>query len=574
MELEVYRKYSQMARGLEKAELVFKNGRVFSSGTGEFIEGDVAVADGIVIGVGTYEGETEIDLDGKVICPGFIDSHLHLESTLVTPGELVRQAAQCGTTTFIVDPHESANVSGTDGIDYIMDQTEDAPANVYVMMPSCVPATHVDDNGCTLTAGKMKGYLDHPRILGLGEVMDAPSVINGSIAMHEKLRLFQDRVKDGHAPFLAPGDLAAYVLGGIDTDHECVDYEYAMAEARNGMQVLIREGSAARNLDAIVKGIVEHHTDTSSFCFCTDDKHIEEIRKEGHINYNVKRAVQLGLPVEKALQMATIQPARCYGLYQLGMIAPGRQADFVILDNVTDLNVVDVYHCGKRVIRDEKVEVKPCPPHLKNTVHVSGFSEERLKLKHPGGKAHVIQMLEKQIVTSDVVEEVPWKVLDGEKYFVPDGEYQKIAVIERHKNTGKMGVGIVKGYGIRGGAIASSVSHDSHNIIVVGDNDRDMALAVKEMMRTQGGYTLVRDGEIYGTLPLPVMGLMSDAGYESVNEALAKMIPKAYEMGVKDGFDPFITLSFMALPVIPEIRITPRGIYLVKEDRMLRTPFC
>ena len=574
MELEVYRKYSQMARGLEKAELVFKNGRVFSSGTGEFIEGDVAVADGIVIGVGTYEGETEIDLDGKVICPGFIDSHLHLESTLVTPGELVRQAAQCGTTTFIVDPHESANVSGTDGIDYILDQTEDAPANVYVMMPSCVPATHVDDNGCTLTAGKMKGYLDHPRILGLGEVMDAPSVINGSIAMHEKLRLFQDRVKDGHAPFLAPGDLAAYVLGGIDTDHECVDYEYAMAEARNGMQVLIREGSAARNLDAIVKGIVEHHTDTSSFCFCTDDKHIEEIRKEGHINYNVKRAVQLGLPVEKALQMATIQPARCYGLYQLGMIAPGRQADFVILDNVTDLNVVDVYHCGKRVIRDEKVEVKPCPPHLKNTVHVSGFSEERLKLKYPGGKAHVIQMLEKQIVTSDVVEEVPWKVLDGEKYFVPDGEYQKIAVIERHKNTGKMGVGIVKGYGIRGGAIASSVSHDSHNIIVVGDNDRDMALAVKEMMRTQGGYTLVRDGEIYGTLPLPVMGLMSDAGYESVNEALAKMIPKAHEMGVKDGFDPFITLSFMALPVIPEIRITPRGIYLVKEDRMLRTPFC
>ena len=573
MELEVYRRYSQMARGLEKAELVFKNGRVFSSGTGEFIEGDVAVADGIVIGVGTYEGETEVDLDGKVICPGFIDSHLHLESTLVTPGELVRQAAQCGTTTFIVDPHESANVSGTDGIDYILDQTEDAPANVYVMMPSCVPATHVDDNGCLLTAGKMKSYLDHPRILGLGEVMDAPSVINGSIAMYEKLHLFQDRVKDGHAPFLSPGDLAAYVLGGIDTDHECVDYEYAMSEARTGMYVLIREGSAARNLDAIVKGIVEHHTDTSSFCFCTDDKHIEEIRKEGHINYNVKRAVQLGLTVEKALQMATIQPARCYGLYQLGMIAPGRQADFVILDNVTDLNVVDVYHCGKKIIKDEKVEVKPCPPHLKNTVHVSGFSEERLKLKHPGTKARVIEMLEKQIVTKDVLEEVPWIETDGEKYFSADGEFQKIAVIERHKNTGKMGIGIVKGYGIRGGAIASSVSHDSHNIIVVGDNDHDMALAIKEMMRTQGGYTLVCNGEIYGTLPLPVMGLMSDAGYESVNEALARMIPKAHEMGVKEGFDPFITLSFMALPVIPEIRITPRGIYLVNEDRMLRTPF-
>ena len=574
MKLQKYQKCSEVTRGLEKAELVLKNARIVNVFTREILKGDIAIEDGLISGIGSYEGKREIDLEGRYVCPGLIDSHLHLESTLVTPAELVTVAARHGTTTFIVDPHESANVSGLKGIDYILNQTEDVEANVYVMMPSCVPATHVDDNGCTLTAGKMKGYLDHPRILGLGEVMDAPSVINGSIAMHEKLRLFQDRVKDGHAPFLASGDLAAYVLGGIDTDHECVDYEYAMAEARNGMQVLIREGSAARNLDAIVKGIVEHHTDTSSFCFCTDDKHIEEIRKEGHINYNVKRAVQLGLPVEKALQMATIQPARCYGLYQLGMIAPGRQADFVILDNVTDLNVVDVYHCGKRVIRDEKVEVKPCPPHLKNTVHVSGFSEERLKLKHPGGKAHVIQMLEKQIVTSDVVEEVPWKVLDGEKYFVPDGEYQKIAVIERHKNTGKMGVGIVKGYGIRGGAIASSVSHDSHNIIVVGDNDRDMALAVKEMMRTQGGYTLVRDGEIYGTLPLPVMGLMSDAGYESVNEALAKMIPKAHEMGVKDGFDPFITLSFMALPVIPEIRITPRGIYLVKEDRMLRTPFC
>ena len=352
-----------------------------------------------------------------------------------------------------------------------------------------------------------------------------------------------------------------------------MDYEYAMSEARNGMQVLIREGSAARNLDAIVKGIVEHHTDTSSFCFCTDDKHIEEIRKEGHINYNVKRAVQLGIPVEKALQMATIQPAKCYGLYQLGMIAPGRQADFVIIDNVTDLNVVDVYHCGKKIIKDEKMEVKPCPPHLKNTVHVSGFSEERLKLKHSGEKAHVIQMLEKQIVTKHIIEEVPCAEKDGERYFKSNEEYQKIAVIERHKNTGKMGVGIVKGYGIRGGAIASSVSHDSHNIIVVGDNDHDMALAVKEMIRTQGGYTLVGNGKIYGTLPLPVMGLMSDAGYENVNEVLARMIPKAHEMGVKDGFDPFITLSFMALPVIPEIRITPRGIYLVNEDRMIRTPF-
>lgn len=573
MELEKYRIHSKMARGIEKAELVFKNARVFLAHTGEFIDGDVAVADGIVLGIGTYQGKKEIEMNGKLLVPGFVDSHLHLESTLVTPGELIRQAAQCGTTTFIVDPHESANVSGTDGIDYILDQTEEVPANVFVMMPSCVPATHVDDNGCTLTAGKMKGYLENPRILGLGEVMDAVSVVEGSVSMHEKLSLFQNRVRDGHAPFLSKGDLSAYALAGISTDHECVTYEYAMEECRNGMQVLIREGSAARNLDAIVKGIVEHHTDTESFCFCTDDKHIEEIRKDGHINYNVKRAVRLGLSLSSALKMATIQAARCYGLKNIGAIAPGYQADFVVLDNEEDLNVVDVYYKGKRIVPDEKPEIKPCSPVLKNTVHLAKVQEEDFHLSHTGEKAHVIIMEEGQITTKDSYEEVPWKEENGEKIFAPDSEYQKIAVLERHKNTGKIGLGIIKGFHLSGGAIASSVSHDSHNIIVVGDNDRDMLLAVQELVRTQGGYTLVENGEVYRTLPLPVMGLMSDVGYEKVNEALGDMIPKAHEMGIPTGFDPFITLSFMALPVIPEIRITPRGIYLVKEDRMLRGPF-
>lgn len=573
MELEKYREYSKMARGLNKAGLVFKNANVFLAHTGEFRKADVAVQDGIILGVGEYHGEAEIDLEGRYLCPGLIDSHLHLESTLVTPGELIRQAAQCGTTTFIVDPHESANVSGTDGIDYILEQTEDVPANVFVMMPSCVPATHVDDNGCVLTAGKMKAYLEHPRILGLGEVMDAVSVVNGSVSMHEKLNLFQGRVRDGHAPFLDDGDLCAYALAGIATDHECVDYEYAMNECRNGLQVLIREGSAARNLDAIVSGIVEHDTDTESFCFCTDDKHIEEIRRDGHINYNVKKAVKLGLPVGKALKMATIQAARCYGLNSLGAIAPGYQADLVVFDDLKELNVLDVYYKGKRIVRDEQVEIKPCAPQLKNTVHLLNFSEERLRLPHPGGRAHVIHMQEGQITTLDSVDEVPWKEEGNIRYFAPDDTYQKIAVIERHRHTGKIGVGIVKGFGLRGGAVASSVSHDSHNLIVVGDNDHDMFLAVKELLRTQGGYTLVENGQVYGTLPLPVMGLMSDAGYENVNSAMARMIPKARQMGIPAGFDPFITLSFMALPVIPEIRITPRGVYLVKEDRMIRDPF-
>lgn len=573
MELEKYRVYSEMARGIQKAPLVLKNANVFYAHSGEFKKGDVAVADGMIIGTGIYQGEEEIDLEGKYLCPGFIDSHLHLESTLVTPGELIRQAAQCGTTTFIVDPHESANVSGTDGIDYILEQTEDVPANVYVMMPSCVPATHVDDNGCILTAGKMKAYLNHPRILGLGEVMDAVSVINGSVSMHEKLSLFHNKVRDGHAPFLCPGDLTAYALAGIATDHECVDYEYAMEERRNGLQILIREGSAARNLEAIVTGIVKNNTDTSGFCFCTDDKHIEEIRREGHINYNVKRSVELGLSPEKALQMATIQASQCYGLKHLGAIAPGYQADFVVLDNLKDMTIHSVYHKGKIIQKDEKVEIRPCAPNLKNTVHLRNFREEALRLPHKGGKAHVLQMLEGQIVTEDIFEDVPFRDEKGQKFFSSDDTYQKIAVIERHKGTGKIGVGIVKGFGITGGAIASSVSHDSHNLIVVGDNDRDMYFAVQELVCTQGGYTLVQNGQIFGTLPLSIMGLMSDEGYEKVNFLLQKMIPKAHDMGIKKGFDPFITLSFMALPVIPEIRVTPRGVYLVKEDRLLKSPF-
>ncbi|WP_418419582.1 adenine deaminase [Blautia sp.] len=573
MELEKYRIYSEMARGIRKAPLVFKNANVFYAHTGEFRKGDVAVADGMIIGTGNYQGEKEVDLTGKYLCPGFIDSHLHLESTLVTPGELIRQAAQCGTTTFIVDPHESANVSGTAGIDYILEQTEDVPANVYVMMPSCVPATHVDDNGCILTAGKMKTYLENPRILGLGEVMDAVSVINGSVAMHEKLSLFQNKIRDGHAPFLSSGDLAAYALAGIATDHECVDYEYAMEECRNGMQVLIREGSAARNLDAIVTGIVKNNTDTSGFCFCTDDKHIEDIRREGHINYNIRRSVELGLSPEKAIQIATIQAARCYGLTQLGAIAPGCQADLVVLKSLETMEVQDVYHKGKIVLKDEKTEIRPCAPELKNTVHLKNFEEKDLYLSCKNQKAHVLQMMEGQIVTKDVYEEVPFCEEKGEKVFASDEVFQKIAVIERHKCTGKVGVGIVKGFGIQGGAIASSVSHDSHNLIVIGDNDQDMYLAVQELVRTQGGYTLVEKGRVFDTLPLPVMGLMSDAGYEKVNDLLESMISKAHSMGIKKGFDPFITLSFMALPVIPDIRVTPRGVYLVNEDRILTSPF-
>lgn len=564
MNLEMYKRCSDIARGLGKADFVLKNAKIVNVFTGEIIDGDIAVADGMIAGIGRYEGIREKDLNGRYVCPGFIDSHLHLESTLVTPKELISQAVLCGTTAFIVDPHESANVAGMAGIDYILRETEEVPANVFVMMPSCVPATGIDDNACRITADMMAPYLQKERVLGLGEVMDYISVVEGSPEMHQKLKLFEGRVRDGHAPFLQEADLQAYVMAGISTDHECSDFSYAMRERRNGMTVLIREGSAARNLQDIVQGIVKNHVSTDGFCFCTDDKHIEDIKREGHINYNVRKAIALGIRPVHAIQMATIQAARCYGLSHLGAVAPGYLADLLVLDNLEQAEVREVYYKGRRVEEEQVCPVHACPGELKNTVHVKDFTRE--KLNYTGTfPCHVIQMEEGQITTKDVTaEKICQDDLEG------NGEVQKIAVIERHRETGMTGVGFVKGFGLRCGAAASSVSHDSHNIIVIGDNDEDMELAVRELIRTQGGYTLVHRHQVYETLELPIMGLMTDMGFEKANEKLERMILKAHEMGVPQGMDPFIALSFMALPVIPEIRITPRGMYSVTDSRFYR----
>ena len=563
MNLRKYKRCSNIARGLEKADLVLKNSKIINVFTEEIIDGDIAIAEGIIAGIGNYSGIQEKDLNGKYVCPGFIDSHLHLESTLVTPGELISQAALCGTTTFIVDPHESANVCGLAGIDYILNQTEDVTANVFVMMPSCVPATDIDDNACRITAEIMEPYLHNERILGLGEVMDYVSVVEGRPEMHEKLQLFDQKVRDGHAPFLGDQDLQAYVMAGITTDHECTDFAYAMKERRNGMTVLIREGSAARNLEAIVEGIVSNHISTAGFCFCTDDKHIEDIKKEGHINFNVRKAIDIGINPIHAIQMATIQPARCYGLESIGAVAPGYQADLVVFEDLSHIKVEEVYYKGQKIEKHNSNHIRKCPLELKNTIRVGDFSREKFKL-NKSDSCHVIQMEEGQISTKDVILKVTNpNELEG------NGKVQKIAVIERHRGSGKMGVGLVGGFGLKYGAIASSVSHDSHNIIVIGDNDVDMDLAVKELIRTQGGYTIVCKHQIYETLGLPIMGLMTDIGFDKVNEKLERMIRKAHELGVPMGMDPFITLSFMALPVLPEIRITPRGIYSVSNGIFL-----
>ncbi|MDO4619219.1 MAG: adenine deaminase [Lachnospiraceae bacterium] len=567
MKLEKYVGCSRAAQKLEKADLVLKNAKIVNVFTDRVEEGNVAIKNGMIVGIGDYEGEEEIDLHGQYLTSGFIDAHLHLESTMVNPQVLIAQAAQHGTTTFMVDPHEAANVSGTDGVDYLLDQTSDSPAHVYVMMASCVPATPVDDNGFTLTAEKMAPYLKNRRVLGLGEVMDCYSVIGGDAAMNEKLELFDGKVKDGHAPGLTDEQMAAYVMAGITTDHEGTTYEYVMKERSMGMTCHIREGSAARNLEMIVKGIVENNTNTEGFCFCTDDKHIEDISREGDIDHNVRKAVSMGISPIAAVKMATIQPARCYGLRRTGAVAPGYDADLVVWDSIKDFNAQMVFYKGHLINDMLKIKPKPCPEQLLDTVHLGELDPEKLKIRADGKPFPVLRMIPGQILTEREDLVLP---SDDEGFFAPDGTLDKIAAFERHKATGLIGAGVVKGFGLKNGAIASSVSHDSHNIIAIGTSDEDIMLAVRELERVHGGYTIVENGEVYDTLELPIMGLISDKSYSYVNKKVRRMTAKAHKMGVPKDMEPFITLSFMALPVIPEIRCTPRGIYSVTEAKLLR----
>lgn len=546
--------------GREKADLVLKNANVVDVLSGKVIKGDVAICNEIFVGVGEYSGEKEIDATDKYICPGFINAHVHIESTMVLPSELMKYTVKSGTTTYIADPHEAANVKGNKGIDFMLEQTEDVPANVYFMAPSCVPATKIDDSGATLTAKELEVYKDNPRIRGIGEVMDVSAITECDTEMFKKLDLFKSKILDGHAPNLPRNVINAYVAGGISTDHEAHSYEYALQEISAGLHVHIREGSGARNLDAIVRGIVENNTSINSFSFCTDDKHIEDIISEGEISYNVRRSIELGLSPVKAIKMATINAADCYGLKHLGAIAPGRQADFLVLSDFEKIKIESVYYKGKLVC-DENHDIittkKDIPQDLLDTVNVANISKENFKIENAGEEVPVIQMLDNQIMTKKIYTTVP----NENGIFVPNKKFSKIASIERHHATGKMGVGIISDFGIQNGAVATSVSHDSHNILVAGDNDEDMYIAVKELIRIGGGYIIVSDGKILSELELPVMGLMNDKGYEYVQHRLSEMLYITQNLGINENVDPFITLSFMALPVIPEIRITPRGVY-------------
>lgn len=554
MNYQLYPTLAKVALGEVPADIVIKNTLWLDVFNEEWVKGDIAIHQGYVVGTGSYSGTTEIDGTGKFVVPGFVDSHLHLESTLVNPSELIFAATQFGTTSFIVDPHEAGNVKGIQGVEFMIQETEDAQGRVFVMAPSCVPAIEGEETGCIMEADALLALKKNPRILGIGEVMDVNRVVNGNHPMLAKLEAFSDRVLDGHIIGLSDKLLQAFVLAGIRTNHECGTYEEAKEQIRNGVQVLIREGSAAKNIEAIVTGIVANKANCDGYGFCTDDKHIEDIKKDGHISYNIRKAISLGLDPIQAFKMASYNTYKTYRMHDLGAIAPGYKADLVMLDDVENVRIHKVFIDGEAV-RDTYIHEKHSPEHLMHTVNMGPISEKQLRLATDGTEP-IINIIPGQIVTQKTVETVPVK--DG--YFQPNNVYNKITCIERHHGTGHNGVGILKGYGITNGAIATSVAHDAHNVIVVGDNDKDMMIAIERIAEIGGGYVIVRDGQVADELPLEIMGLITNQPHQWVDQKVKDMQALAHEMGVAEGIDPFINLSFLCLTVIPEIRITTKGV--------------
>ena len=544
------------AAGREPADLVLKNATFVNVFSNELSTMDIAVAEGLIVGMGSYQGRSEVDCTGKIVLPGFLDAHIHLESSLVSPTEFVKAVLPHGTTTVVTDPHEIANVMGTDGIEYMLQATEDLPVDVRFMLPSCVPATPLDESGAILDYRAIDSFYDHPRVQGLAEMMNFVGAINGDEQTVEKIVAAQAHHKkiDGHAPDLQGNDLNAYIAAGVYSDHECHDVKDAIAKLERGQFIMIREGTAARNLEALMPLLTGKYADRCMFC--TDDKHPNDLLEKGHIDYIVKKAISLGADPITAVKVACHNAARYFLLNNRGGISPGYLADFVIIDNFQDFNIEQVYKKGVLMVDHGEIQDFPSPeiePYLveraHKTFHVAALTAEDFAEKRPRG---IIGMVDGEITTVDA----------GYSDRI-DVEYDvlKIAVVERHKNTHHIGIGYIQGYGLKSGAVATSISHDSHNIIVVGTNETDMAAAVNRVVELNGGIVVWDGGQSVAEVPLAIAGIMSDEPLVTVNEKLETAKDAAHKLGVNPGIDPFMTLSFMALPVIPSLRITTRGVF-------------
>ena len=545
-----------VAAGREKADLVLKNATYVNVFSGELDACDIAVAEGLIVGMGSYHGHTEVDMTGKVVLPGFIDAHIHLESSLVSPAEFARAVIPHGTTTVITDPHEITNVMGLSGIDYMLAATEGLPVDVRFMIPSCVPASPLDESGANLDYRDIDSFFTHPRVQGLAEMMNFPGIISADPDTVAKIITSQAHHKkiDGHAPGLRGNDLNAYIAAGVYSDHECADMEDAMAKLKLGQFIMIREGTAARNLEALI-GLIQSEKCFDRCMFCTDDKHPSDLLEKGHIDYICREAVRLGADPIRTVQVACLHAARYFLLNNRGAIAPGYLADFAIVENLTDFNVVTVYKKGKLVYDKgvlTDIPTPAIPAHLDeqahNTFHLPVLSAADFANSRPRG---IIGMVPGQILTVDAgyAEAVD-----------TDRDILKMAVVERHKNTRHIGIGYLTGYGLKDGAVATSVAHDSHNIICVGVSDEDMAFAVNRIAENRGGIVVVKDGQVLAELPLEIAGIMSGRPLAEVNDLLEAAKDSAYGLGVGREIDPFMTLSFMSLPVIPTLRLTTRGV--------------
>ena len=553
-------KVINVARGLEKAELVIKNANIVNVLSEEIHQADIAIEDGIIVGIGeNYCGYKEIDINGAFVTPSFIDGHVHLESAMVLPKEFAKTVLPAGTTTVIIDPHEISNVFGLHGISFMHEAVKDLPIDVYTMLPSCVPATPFETSGFDLNSYDLSLLIDKPWVLGIAEMMNFPGVLNLDKNVMAKLDLAKQRDKriDGHAPYLSNKDLCAYIASGVKSDHECTTPQEAIEKLRLGMYIMIREGTAAKDLEALVPVLKE--CNTRKCLFVTDDRHPSDLKE--HINGMVRRAVEAGVNPIKAIQCASLNTAEYFGLKNLGAIAPGYKADLLILPNLKSFKPDFVLKDGKVIVENGKLIAKleeTETPSMRGSVNVKWIEEEDFKIEAKSEDALAIEVIPHQLVTKATKSKI--KINNGNAVSNIDTDTLKICVIERHRATGNIGKGFVKGFNLKSGAIASTVAHDSHNMIVIGTNDYDMYIAAVELVKSQGGKVVVNNGKIVSKLPLPIAGLMSDKDFNFVLDKCSELNEAAHSIGCSLE-DPFMTMAFMSLPVIPELKVTDKGLF-------------
>ena len=570
------------ATGSKKAELVLKNAQIVNVFTQSVETGDIAIEGGYIVGIGNYEGITEKDLGGAYVCPGFLDGHIHIESSMTSPGEFERAVVPHGTIAVITDPHEIANVAGTAGIRFMMQSAQKLDLDVYFMLPSCVPATDLDESGAELLARDLEPFYADEKVLGLAEMMNAFGVTHGDKGCFEKLVQARSLKKaiDGHAPALSGKELNAYVTAGIRSDHECSDFEEAKEKFARGQWIMIRQGTAAKNLKALMGMFEDPYYQRC--LLVTDDKHPGDLIRIGHIDAIIREAVSMGADPIRAIRMGTLNAAAYFGLHDMGAVAPGYKADLAVFDDLRTLNVKQVYKGGKLVAENGKMlhqkekntdwstEIKERVFH---SFHRVPITVEELQLKETTGThQRVIDMVAHELITKERIEE--WKELSGVAPGVDiSRDIVKLAAIERHKNTGHVGLGFLGKYGLKKGAVATSIGHDSHNLVIAGVTDEDMVLAGNRVIENGGGLAIALEGKVLADLPLPIGGLMADEPVEVVDEKLEHMKKLSVELGISEDIDAFMTLAFISLPVIPKLRLNTYGVVDVEKHQVVEARF-